>query len=230
MPAKNTVKTYATDGIYHIYNRGVEKRIIFSDDYDYTVFLHCLKDALLPPEQVQKTKKTVSLQGSSFKGVMRPPKNFASTIELLAYCLMPNHFHLLVKQTEERSIDSFMRSVGTRYAIAFNKRHKRVGHLFQGIYKAVLILDEPYYLHITRYIHRNPLKYTKNLITAYSSYAEYLGLRKTKWVKPDSILSSFQPSKLPFSAQFSSYKQFVEFDLPDEAKLAADITLENDTV
>lgn len=230
MPAKNTVKIYAADTVYHIYNRGVEKRTIFTDDYDYKVFLNCLKEALLSPEKLAQTPKTLSLQGSSLQMVVKPAKNFAREISLLAYCLMPNHFHLLVRQTEDRAIDSFMRSIGTRYAIHFNKRHKRVGHLFQGIYKAAMITDEPYYLHITRYIHRNPLKYTNNLIDAYSSYAEYLGKRKTAWIKPDDILASFQPSKFPFLKHTNSYEQFVEFDRENENILTSDFTLEDDTL
>lgn len=228
MPAKNTVKIYAAGSIYHIYNRGVEKRTIFTDDYDYKVFLNCLKEALLPPEKLSQTPKTFTLKGSSFKGVMKPPKNFADQISLLAYCLMPNHFHLLIRQSEDRAIDSFMRSIGTRYVIHFNKRHKRIGHLFQGIYKAAMIMDEPYYLHISRYIHRNPLAHTKNLIDAYSSYAEYLGKRKTEWIKPDDILASFQPSKLPFLKGTNSYQQFVEFDRKNEDILTSDLTLEYD--
>lgn len=227
MPAKNTVKIYAADGIYHIYNRGVEKRTIFTDDYDYKVFLNCLKEALLPPEKLPQTPKTFTLKGSSFKGVMKPPKNFAKEISLLAYCLMPNHFHLLVKQSSDRAIDSFMRSIGTRYVIYFNKRHKRVGHLFQGIYKAAMITDEPYYLHISRYIHRNPLSHTKNLVDAYSSYADYLGKRNTAWVKSEEILASFQLSKFPFLKGRNSYQQFVEFDRINEEILTSDLTLED---
>ena len=227
MPAKNTIKIYAANGIYHLYNRGVDKRTIFTDDYDYKVFLNCLKEALLPADTLPKSQKTFTLEGSSFKGVMKPPKNFSKEITLLAYCLMPNHFHLLVKQTEDRSIDSFMRSIGTRYVIHFNKRHKRVGHLFQGIYKAAMITDESYYLHISRYIHRNPLAYTNNLIETYSSYAEYLGKRKTSWIKPEHILSSFQPSRLLFLKHTNTYKNFVEFDQKNEDMLTPDLTLED---
>lgn len=228
MPAKNTIKLYAADGIYHIYNRGVEKRTIFIDDYDCKVFLNCLKEALLPPDKLPHNPKTFTLKGVSFKGITKPPKNFAHELELLAFCLMPNHFHLLVKQKCDRVIDSFMRSIATRYVLHFNKRHKRVGALFQNTYKAALVTEEPYLLHLSRYIHRNPLKYTQDLTHAYSSYADYLGKPKTEWVKPDLVLSSFQPSRLPFLRSTNSYRKFVEFVREENDILTPDLTLEDD--
>jgi putative transposase len=228
MPAKHTIKIYAADSIYHIYNRGVEKRNIFIDSSDYQIFLHCLKEALLPESQLKRTLTTFTLKGLSFQGVMKPPKNFSNEVSLLAYCLMPNHFHLLIKQAKERSIDLFMRSISTRYAIYFNKKYKRVGHLFQGPYKASIILEEQYYLHISRYIHRNPLAYTKNLLDAYSSYADYLKKRETPWVKPEIILSSFGSSE---NQSIAAYKNFVELEeSQEENSLQRDLTLESDTL
>ena len=102
MPRKNSLKTYIKDGYYHIYNRGVEKRIIFEDEQDYKVFLSYLKYSLLPPPKPEDIKTIFTLQGLPFKGIPRMPKNFQGKMELLAYCLMPNHFHLLVKQVENR--------------------------------------------------------------------------------------------------------------------------------
>jgi putative transposase len=232
MPARNVVKTYVKDGYYHVYNRGVEKRNIFLDGQDYRVFLNILKEALLSPSELMKTKKLVSFKGVTFKGVMKPPKNFFEKIELLAFCLMPNHFHILLKQLEERSMHQFLQSICTRYVIYFNKKHKRVGALFQNAYKASLISDEPYLLHLSRYIHRNPLKYTGDLRNAYSSYGEYLGLRKTEWIKPALILSFFQPGKLPFLKHINNYQKFVEYETrketPIEWYLDESITLEDD--
>jgi putative transposase len=212
MPAKNTIKIYVADGIYHIYNRGVEKRVIFEDHTDYKMFLHCLKEALLSPDKLLKQPHVFTLKGESFKGVMKPVKNYFGNIELLAYCLMPNHFHLIIKQKNDRIMDSFMRSIATRYSIYFNKKYRRVGSLFQGPYKAVLVDDDIYLLHLSRYLHRNSLLYTKNLIDAYSSYADYLGKRHTEWVNSQLILAFFQPTKLPFLLHTNSYQSFVEFD------------------
>lgn len=210
MPPRNVIKTFAKDGYYHIYNRGVEKRTIFEDLQDYKVFLTYLKTTLQPPQAKKDLKQNVTFKGTSFKGIPKQHKNLYGKVELVAYCLMPNHFHLLVNQKEMRNIETFMRSLSTRYVMYFNKKHNRIGPLFQGIYKAVLIKNEEYLLHLSRYIHLNPLEYVKDLTKAYSSYADYLGLRKTKWVKPDIILSYFTQSKLPELKKVNSYKKFVE--------------------
>ena len=123
---------------------------------------------------------------------------------------MPNHFHFLVKKKNIDSMQKFIRSLLTRYSMYFNKKYERVGSLFQGPYKAVLVSKDEYLLHLSRYIHLNPNEYTNNLIEAYSSYAEYLGKRKTKWIKPKIVLSFFSQAKLPYLEKLNTYKNFVE--------------------
>lgn len=210
MPRKNSIKEYVQDGIYHIYNRGVEKRIIFQDSQDYKVFLTYLNFALSPPPDREDILKTFTLQGLPFKGVPRLPKNFHQDIQLLAYCLMPNHFHLLIQQKNRNSIKSFMNSIMTRYSMYFNKKYKRVGSLFQGPYKAVLVDKDVYLLHLSRYLHLNPSKLNINLVEAYSSYADYLKLRKTNWVNTKLILNYFNNLTIPEIKKFNNYKKFVE--------------------
>lgn len=145
MPARNIVKTYDGDGYYHIYNRGVEKRDIFLDDQDYAVFLSYLKIYLSPrqegPEKIYPSRKL---------------KNFTDSIDLLCYCLMSNHFHFLIHQHNKTAITNFVRSLLTRYSMYFNRKYGRVGGLFQGTYKAVLIKSEQQLVYLTYYIHRNP--------------------------------------------------------------------------
>lgn len=227
MPAKNVVKIYAVDGIYHIYNRGVEKRKIFLDDQDYTVFLRILKDALSPQPNLKKNVITSNLQGATLQVWRRKAKNFFDTIELLAFVLMPNHFHLLVKQKSERAIKVFMQSIATRYSIYFNKKYKRVGSLFQNIYKAVLVNEEPYLLHLTRYIHLNPNEYTSDLIGAYSSYAYYLKQKNAEWVKPEFILSFFTSGTIPILKKMNSYQDFVESYAQNSEEFLGNLTLED---
>lgn len=204
MPAKNSRKTYIENGYYHIYNRGVEKRNIFLDDQDYKVFLSYLKLYLEPPD----------LQGQALKvAPSHHLKNYATDITLLAYCLMPNHFHLLVKQTAFNAMNRFIQSVLTKYSMYFNKKYRRVGPLFQGRYKAVLVENENQFLYLTKYIHRNPLDI---LPTGpgpegypYSSYQNYLHHIHQIWVKPQEILGYFSRTNPSLS-----YKSFVE-DLSD---------------
>ncbi len=218
MPAKNRIKTYVSDSYYHIYNRGVEKRIIFQDEKDYVVFLSCLKLYLNPPKPLDR-RFSLTLQGPSptdrdiqVYAPCRQPNNHYGKIELVAYCLMPNHFHLCIKQTDRRAIDHFMRSLATKYAMYFNKKYERVGSLFQGRYKAVLIESEEQFTYLTKYIHRNPLKLAtykdrpRQLDSyPYSSYPNYLGTRHQTWVNPTNILAYFSTT-----SPHNSYQNFVE--------------------
>src|SRR3989344_616327 len=146
MPSRNILKMYVKDSYYHIYNRGVAKQKIYLDSQDYKVFLNYLKEALTLSPDLKFTKTSFTLQGRTFKGVPRRVKNFQEEIELVAFCLMPNHFHLLIRQNAKESMLHFMRSIITRYAQYFNKKYDRVGPVFQGRYKAILIKDDRYLL------------------------------------------------------------------------------------
>lgn len=216
MPAKNSVKEFRANAYYHIYNRGVEKRVIFLDDQDYGVFKSYLKVYLLPKDEIGLQHTLNDPTSSPFEKAeatrLIKLNNFSDSIQLLAYCLMPNHFHLLIKQSDESSIDLFMNSLATRYSMYFNKRYKRVGHLFQGTYKAVLVDSEPQLLHLSRYIHKNP--YVKGVpLQSYphSSYSAYLGIRKLEWIKPTDILNYFS------TTGFNSYENFVEGNFDDDS-------------
>ena len=217
MPSKNTVKLYVNNGYYHIYNRGVEKRKIFQDEQDYSVFLNYLKSYLTPKEEKELRNK---LQDQSLSPLERDSilrelrlNNFYGEVNLLSYCLMPNHFHLLVKQKSANSLDRFMNSLSTRYVAYFNKKYKRVGHLYQDVYKAVLVESNPQLLYLTAYIHRNPLYLTPKLAKVASkgdplqiqpsSYKEYIGLRKTDWINTEEILFYF--SKTNSSLSYESF-------------------------
>lgn len=213
MPRKNARKNYVKNGIYHIYNRGVEKRVIFLEDNDYKYFLKLLKDALTAPSIPAKINFTIAFKGQTFKGIPKQPKKFTDKIILLAYCLMPNHFHLLIKQTSEKAIKDFMQSISTRYSMYFNKKYKRVGSLFQSVYRAILVQKDQYLLHLSRYIHQNPSEVGQKLKDAYSSYADYINLRNTSWIDKTIILSNFNNKKansLNIPSHINSYQSFVE--------------------
>ena len=151
------------------------------------------------------------------------PKNFHDSIELHAYCLMPNHFHLLLKQHETYAIKTFMQSILTRYSMYFNLKYKRTGHLFTGIYKANLIQDDPYLLHVSRYIHRNPMTIGTPIKQGYSSYQIYLLRQDTPWLQTNTILDYFESSNRPISIQSNSYEHFVEYEKFEDDDV--DITL-----
>jgi len=205
MPSRNVLKQYLSQGLYHIYNRGVEKRNIFIDEQDYGVFLHYLKLYLLLKEDLINELKH---NNNAFEEISRIKriKNYHLNINLFCYVLMPNHFHLLLRQKEKYDIEGFMRSVITKYVLYFNHKYNRVGPLFQGRYKAILVNKEQYLLYLSRYIHRNPIeilpKKAELSYYPWSSYPIYLNKSKLKWVNKDIISRYF--------LSVSKYKNYVE--------------------
>lgn len=216
MPAKNRLKTYTANGYYHLYNRGVNKQAIFLDQQDYNVFLDYLSAYLTPLdrgqllEQLHHLTTPAKVKDKLIKQLRL--NNFANQVDLLAFCLMPNHFHLLIKQKTPRAIEAFMKSLGTRYVQYFNHRHNfRRGPLFEDIYKAVPVISANQLLHLTRYIHRNPYSAEIPLRQSLqpSSYPNYLGLVDQPWVKPHEVLAYFSNNELggyeAFVADSSGY-------------------------
>lgn len=228
MPSRNVYKIFVKDGFYHVYNRGVEKRKIFLDKQDYQVFLNNLKIYLSHPPDPKDLKSNFTLKGTTFKGIPRQPKNYYKKIELLAYCLMPNHFHLLIKQNDKNSMKDFMQSLIIKYSMYFNKKYKRVGQLFQGRYKAVLVDKDNYLLHLSRYIHLNPLKITSNLLGAHSSYGDYLGNNKSEWVNTGILLKYFDNLTIPEIRKYNSYRKFVEEYSVDSKNILGNLTIEKE--
>ena len=228
MPQRNRYKTYIENGYYHVYNRGVEKRKIFLEEEDYEVFLHLLKYYLSPSDS--ETKHPLKEFSSVLLVRPRPLANVGQDVELLAYCLMPNHFHLLVKQQTLDGMTKLLRRLLTTYSMYFNKKNDRVGHLFQGTYKAALITEDPYILHLSRYIHLNPLELpltgSDPVNYPYSSYTYYLGLKKSDWIKPDFILKFFESNRPPSLKGYNSYKKFVEENKEDSASLLGSSVLD----
>lgn len=223
MPARNSIKQYLENGYYHLYNRGVEKRSVFLDQQDYSVFLSYLKEYLLP-KNLQELSEKLADPNTSYKEKDKIIKllrlnNFAGEITLLAYCLITNHFHLLVKQKSAQSIDIFMNSLGTRYTMYFNRRYKRVGSLWQAVYKAVLVNNEQQLLHLARYIHKQALNSQEEEIQP-NSHPEYLKKRKTEWIHSEEILSYFSKNNPNLS-----YEAFVM--QTEDSKIIDNIKIED---
>lgn len=190
MPTKNRVKIYVPEAYYHIYNRGVNKRKIFLDEQDYSVFLSLLKRYL-------SNNRSPNKYGETYE-------DLSDEIILLAYCLMPNHVHLLVFQINVSGMTNLMRRVFTSYSMYFNKKYKRVGNLFQDAYKARLVESDGYLHHISRYVHLNPDNWRKY---AYSSIGYYVGSKKTDWLKTEPILDLFK-NKKEYSNFLSDYEDY----------------------
>ncbi len=175
---------FVEDQIYHIYNRGVEKRDVFLDDKDYFRFIHNLFEFnnKNPVSNLNYyfNPKTMNVEARYIKKGNEPRKLL---VEILLFTLMPNHFHLLLRQKRENGIVKFMQKLGTGYTNYFNKKYERVGGLFQGRFKAVLINEEAHFLHLPFYIHTNPLDLNYGSSTSidflsnyrWSSFPDYIG-------------------------------------------------------
>ena len=143
--------SFAPGEFYHIYNRGTEKRNIFSSRADYDRFLALLYLCN------QTATVHLQIQGRTLKEL--PGKREGEpVIEIAAYCLMPNHFHLLVRETAEGGTSKFMQKLMTGYTMFFNKKNDRTGSLFQGKFQARHVADDRYLKYLVSYIHLNPVK------------------------------------------------------------------------
>ena len=154
--------SFRADQYYHLYNRGVNRQPIFFERENYLFFLRKLREYLVP-----------------------------TTIDVIAYCLMPTHYHLLVYlRTDDlsRPMQRWLLS----YTKAVNKRHQRIGSLFQGRFQAVSVDTDAYLLHLSRYIHLNPVlaglaQHPEEW--EFSSYREYVGLRPGTLPRAEVILN-----------------------------------------
>jgi putative transposase len=164
----------AESEFYHLYNRGTEKRKIFLNRSDYERFLALLylanSEEPVRTENIRRTEQGPTL----LKQVMElPPQK--PLISITAYCLMPNHFHLLVREENEAGISRFMQKLSTAYTMYFNKKYERSGTLFQGKYKSRHADNDRYLKYLLAYIHLNPSKIASPATYEYSSYADFTG-------------------------------------------------------
>jgi len=138
---------------YHVYNRGVDKRIIFHNNYDYNRFMLLL--------HVLNTNKNLKIRNllreNSFNELLKT-KNDDPIVAIGAYCLMPNHFHLLITPLVKNGISKFMLKLLTSYSMYFNIKNKRSGTLFQGVFKSQHLNTDEYLRYIYSYIHMNSAK------------------------------------------------------------------------
>jgi len=145
-------KIFAPGEFFHIYNRGNNKQDIFLEDSDYEFFMLRLKQNLYPDKFDELNIQPL------------PPNSFS----LVSYCLMPNHFHLLIRQNSEIPTSKLMLKICSSYAKVFNKKYERVGHLYQDQFKQILIDDDEYLKWVVAYIFQNPK--VAGLVTHLSDY------------------------------------------------------------
>ena len=212
-----------TDNIYHIFNRGVNKQNIFSSESDYDYFLrsathYLIKSSKFSYEKFKSSKPSGPNDPGSL-GLNDKPK-----VKIIAYVLMPNHFHFLMKQIADTGITSYMQQLSNSYSHYFNTKHERVGPLFQSRFKNVLIETDEQFTHLSRYIHLNPLvSGLTNKLSEYpwSSYLAYLQKTESEIVDPAPILEYFTPPE--------TYEAFVsdQADYARELEKLKHLTFDN---
>ena len=177
---------FAPGEYYHIYSRGTEKREIFSDTLDYERFLKMLF--------LSNGTESIVFRDIPREKIYSYPKGKPLT-SIGAYCLMPNHFHLLLKEEGESDISRFVGKLLTSHSMYFNTKYQRTGSLFQGTFQARHVRDDNYLKYLFAYIHLNPVKMidsqwkekgildikrSKDFLSHYkfSSYQDYVGMKR----------------------------------------------------
>jgi len=199
------------DGVYHVFNRGVNKSVIFRNAADYAVYIQYLKEYLQPKLDSIREICSKDLPGQIVTqkiAKLNRIKNFSENIDLLAYCLMPNHVHLLVRQNSASDVASFLHSLHTRYVMYFNLKYKRQGVLFESKYKSKLVTTDKYLVYVSKYIHANPSELCKRLENyLWSSMSFYDNERHPIWLHTDLVVKKFIIS--PYAKTFKSYSDYV---------------------
>jgi len=144
--------SFCAGEVYHIYNRGVNKQPVFFNDHDRFRFL-----ILLYLCNSENEAHISNYRGFSISDYFSINKG-RSLVEIIAYCLMPNHFHLLIKEMGEGGISKFMLKVLTGYGMYFNKKNDRTGPIFEGCFKAKHVAEDSYLEYLLAYVHLNPVK------------------------------------------------------------------------
>ena len=198
---------FANNEYYHIYNRGVDKREIFCEEKDYLRFLKSIREfndntGYFQRDYEKRTKLTG--QKSDFRYLK---SDFEQLVEIICYCLNPNHYHFILKQLAENGITLFMRKLGTGYTNYFNKKYNRSGSLFQGKFKSVHIDSNEYLLWLSGYVNGNIEIHgiDKAKKHKWCSYSDYLGKRKGTLCKKEIVLSQFK--------NLEEYENFVEMTI-----------------
>lgn len=165
------------DYYYHIFSRSISKYVVFNNTQEYSRMVEGLKLYRFT-EFSHSFSKFISLDPSTQKAIISSLKNDSPVlIEIVAYCLMPTHIHLLLKQIVDNGISKYMAKILNSYTRYFNIKHRRIGPLWAGRFKSVLVSDDEQLLHLTRYIHLNPTSAgvaESPKDWRFSSYLEYI--------------------------------------------------------
>ena len=199
--ATNRKLVFQNDSLYHVFNRGIERRPVFQNTREFQRALELInfynhKD--IPLRYSQFLQLSLEIRESVFKKLSEGER----LIDILAFCLMPNHFHFLFRQKIDNGISTFISNFTNSYTKYFNTKYERIGPLFEGVFKAVFVETDDQLIHLSRYIHLNPvvssiIKDDQLLDYRWSSYPAYLSLSKDSApiLDKETVLSFFKTSK-----------------------------------
>ncbi len=208
---------FSNDEYYHIYNRGNSKQNIFHDTEDYLVFKKYL--------YVFNQEQRIQLRDIA-KNPFTRNRNSNPLVAIGAYVLMPNHFHILIKEINQGGTSRFMQKLATGYAMYYNQKYKRTGSLFEGKFKATHVNNDRYLKYIFSYIHLNPVKLIQkdwkekgvhnqseviSFLNKYysSSYVDYKGeQRSEKSILSTEVFPKYFPNKNSFIKEIFNWIDF----------------------
>lgn len=206
--ATNRKLVFQNDSLYHVFNRGIERRPVFQNTREFQRALELInfynhKD--IPIRYSQFLQLPLEIREGVFKRLSEGER----LIDILAFCLMPNHFHFLFRQKIDNGISTFISNFTNSYTKYFNTKYERIGPLFEGVFKAVFVETDDQLIHLSRYIHLNPvvssiIKDDQLLDYRWSSYPDYISLSK------DNTLNLDKGTILSF---FKTPRQYEEFTL-----------------
>ncbi|KKQ73620.1 MAG: hypothetical protein US94_C0030G0004 [Berkelbacteria bacterium GW2011_GWB1_38_5] len=183
MKSNNKENWLVNGGVYHVISRSIANYQVFNTDNDYLRMIQLLRfyQRQNPPTKYSQFLRSDSAQNMGFSQYFKMVlKDYEKLVEIIAYCLMPNHIHLVLKQLQDKGISIFMSNVLNSYTRYFNLLHKRKGPLWESRFKHILVEKDEQLLHLTRYVHLNPS--SANLV------------QKPELWKPSSYLEYIKPS------------------------------------
>ncbi len=197
---------FANCEIYHIFNRGVERRNIFTNTKEYKRALEVMKYYRFT-NPFPRYSQFINLNNDRRNDILESlyTRNQIE-VQIIVYCFMPNHFHFLLRQETEGGISRFISNFSNSYSKFFNTKHQRVGPLFQGPFKAVRMENHEQLIHLSRYIHLNPVSsylVKENYLDNYnwSSFHEYLNITQESFVNKSIVMTGFKDT--------DDYRKFV---------------------
>jgi putative transposase len=220
-------KEFVQGEYYHVYNRGNGKMNIFRDEEDFNLFLFRLEENLFP---MQNTGSAEERLLQRMKLQQKYPNRYiraelpANSFNIVSYCLMPNHFHIIIRQNADIPVSKLISKVCTSFSKYFNKKYSNVGSVFQDRFKAIRVDNNDYLLWLSAYIHQNPVVagLVRNINDyKYSSYLDYISDRNNRICDKSLILGMFENKK-------GDYIQFVKdsFELIKLKKELSDLLLD----